>query len=110
MSNPHNNINPSISNPQNNVTASIKGTLQLPQMVRVEYDNGTSVEVSSDFEVTERLIDDVGDIISTVCKIFPKLCGGGGGGGGGSGSGCYKIIGPDGTEITICPPPKLSPA
>ncbi|KFN46963.1 hypothetical protein N787_01310 [Arenimonas metalli CF5-1] len=77
-------------------------------MVRVDYGDGSAV-IAPVGEATisaRSTADTVGDIISIACKLFPKLCGGGGGGGGGGGKpGCYIIIGPDGTEIRICPPP-----
>lgn len=81
----------------------------LPQLVRVDYEDGSGV-IAPAGEVTisaRSAADTVGDVISIVCKLFPKLCGGtdGGGGGGGGKPGCYIIIGPDGTEIRICPPP-----
>jgi hypothetical protein len=88
----------------------IKGTFHtLPQMVRVDYEGGFSIEVPADFSVSARLIDDIGPIVSAVCKLFPRVCGGGGGGDTTTtGQGCYTIITPDGTKITICPPSKAA--
>ena len=83
----------------------------LPQEVRVDFSDGSAI-VAPLGEATisaSSVAITVGDIITIGCKLFPKLCGGGGGGGGagggGGGGGCYIIIGPDGTKITICPPP-----
>lgn len=77
----------------------------LPEMVRVDFEDGSAViGPASEITLSARSVSvTAGDIIDIACKIFPKLCGGGGGGGGG-GSGCYTIILPDGTKITICPP------
>lgn len=78
--------------------------------MQVDFDDGSSIIAPvGEAMIAERTVaDTVGDIITIACKLFPRLCGGGGGDGGGGGGkpGCYVIIGPDGTEITICPPKK----
>ena len=82
----------------------------LPQQVRVDFEDGSAV-VAPVGEVTihsASLKTTIGDIIDIACKIFPKLCGEKDGGGGGTKPGCYTIIGPDGTTITICPPAKAA--
>lgn len=88
-----------------------QGSFQLlPQQVRVDFEDGSAV-VAPVGEATiyaGSVSVTVGDIIDIACKLFPKLCGGGGNGGGGGKPGCYIIIGPDGTEIRICPPPKIA--
>jgi len=81
----------------------------LPQQVRIDFDDGSAIIApagEAPIPSTSVAIT-VGDVVDILCKIFPKYCGGGGGGGGG-GEGCYTIIGPDGTKITICPPPKAA--
>jgi len=83
----------------------------LPQQIQVDFEDGSAI-VAPVGEATIRaasVASTVGDIIDIACKLFPKLCGGGGDGGGGGGGkpGCYVIIGPDGTTITICPPMKV---
>lgn len=81
----------------------------LPQMVRVQFEDGSAmVAPAEEVTVAARSVSStVGDVVDIFCRIFPKFCGGGGGGGGGGTKpGCYIIIGPDGTEIRICPPAK----
>ena len=92
-------------------TASVgTGTFALlPQKMRLQFPNGTVVIGPADGmgmpPGTAEL--DPTEILGTFCKLFPSACGlkprnpepGGD-------DGCYKIIGPDGTTITICPPHK----
>lgn len=82
----------------------------LPQQVQVDFEDGSGI-VAPIGEATIQaasVASTVGDIITIACKLFPKLCGikDDGDGGGGGKPGCYKITGPDGTVITICPPGK----
>jgi hypothetical protein len=76
-------------------------------MVRLDYANGYALEVPADDEETASLdTGDIGPIFDGICKVFPRLCGGGDDKK--PPSGCYKIEGPDGTVITICPPPRAA--
>lgn len=84
----------------NSEKAEGRGSFQLlPQQVRVDFDDGSAVVAPlGEATISARSVGvSAGDIITIACKLFPSLCGGGGGG-------CYIIIGPDGTKITICPP------
>ncbi|MCB0164585.1 MAG: hypothetical protein KDI79_10180 [Anaerolineae bacterium] len=82
----------------------------LPQQVQIDFEDGSAIIApvgEATIEAASVAIT-AGDIIDIACKLFPKLCGGGGGGGGGGKPGCYVIVGPDGTTITICPPAKIA--
>jgi hypothetical protein len=80
------------------------GKFRTLRLVQVDFEDGSSV-IAPDGEVSvaRSPADTVGDIIGIACKLFPRLC-----------AppdkkpdtkpGCYTIIGPDGTKITICPP------
>lgn len=80
------------------------------RLVQIDFEDGSSLTApEGDANVSARPVSAVvGDIITIACKLFPSLCEikDGGGGGDGGGAGCYTIIGPDGTRITICPPPR----
>ena len=76
------------------------------QMVRLQFDDGSTViapEIATNLSARS-VTDTIGDVVSIVCKLFPKLCGAKDPGEPPKGGCCYTIIGPDGTKITICPP------
>lgn len=93
---------------QRSTSAVSQGKFQfIPQQVRVDFEDGSAI-VGPVGEMTIQaasVASTAGDIISIVCKVFPSLCELDDGGGDGD-SGCYIIIAPDGTKITVCPPPK----
>lgn len=77
-----------------------QGKFALFELAHVRFPDGTAV-IAPSHEVAlnaKSVAGTIGDIIDIACKLFPKICGVRGGGG------CYVIIGPDGTKITICPP------
>lgn len=94
--------------------ATTKGKAQnsfelLPQLAKIDYENGYSVVLPADEPMPSAasIVKSGETVLNILCHVFPKICAppttGGGNGGGGTG-GCYTIIGPDGTKITICPP------
>jgi hypothetical protein len=84
-----------------------EGKISRQTSIQMDFEDGTTVVAPEGFSFNKSTLGDVGDIIDIACKIT-GWCGGGGGGSGGGGSGCYTIILPDGTKITICPPPKTA--
>lgn len=88
------------------MAANVKtGTFELlPQRMRLQFQNGTVVIGPADGmgipPGTAAL--DPSDILKTFCRVFPAACGTKPGKS--EPEGCYKIIGPDGTTIRICPP------
>lgn len=85
-----------------------QGKFRVVEMVEWEFADGSGV-IAPAGEVSfsaRGVASTIGDIITIACKLFPKLCGEKDPGDGGGGGGCYVIIGPDGTKITICPPGK----
>ena len=85
------------------------GRISKQTSIQMDFDNGTTFIAPENVAFTKNILDDIGDIIDIGCKLT-GWCGGDNGGGGGtsSGSGCYTIITPDGTKITICPPPQMA--
>jgi hypothetical protein len=81
----------------------LKGRISRESLVRLDFDDGSTIIAPEAVMMQKGTIDTVGDIVDIFCKLTGR-CGGGGGGGGG-GPVCYKtIISPDGT-ITITPVP-----
>jgi len=90
-----------------------KGEFTEVTAVRMDFANGTALQAPAGASITPGLVSDIKDIIDIACKLT-DWCGGGGkggsgggsggSGGGGGGTGCYTIVTPDGTTITICPP------
>lgn len=82
------------------------GRISKQTSIQMDFDNGTTFIAPENVAFTKNILDDIGDIIDIGCKLT-GWCGGNGGGTSG-GSGCYTIITPDGTKITICPPSQMA--
>lgn len=84
----------------------ISGKIRKLTSIQMDFDNGTTFIAPEDVAMTKSIIGDIGDIIDVGCRLTGWCGGGSGGGSSGGSTGCYTIITPDGTSITICPPPQ----
>ncbi|MCI5144493.1 MAG: hypothetical protein D3923_02980 [Candidatus Electrothrix sp. AR3] len=84
----------------------MEGNIRKLTSIQMDFNNGTTLIAPDDFVISKGILGDIKDIIDIGCKLT-GWCGGGSGGSGGSRQGCYTIITPDGTSITICPPSKV---